>query len=242
MAAVTAAKKALRQRLKKVLSELSAEAVDAQTNQALKLFFAMPEYRAAQRISVYLSMPRGEISTSSIVHDALQQGKHVFVPYIHTVSPQSPNEPSSIIDMLSLHSLADYKELKRDKWGIPTLSEASISDRQNCLSSDGRDLNENDEGEREREGLDIVVMPGMAFDTNMNRLGHGKGYYDFFLQRYHGRQRPSSGETVQKPFLVALALKDQVLPPDQSVPTDSSDWTLDGIIIGDGRFLRANRE
>jgi len=31
------------------------------------------------------------------------------------------------------------------------------------------------------QDIDIVVVPGMAFDAHGNRLGRGKGYYDCFL-------------------------------------------------------------
>lgn len=75
------------------------------------------------------------------------------------------------MDMLSLHTLADYQSFKPDNWGIPTIPSDSISARRNCL-------------EDEDSGLDLIVMPGVAFDEGFKRLGHGKGYYDYFLARY----------------------------------------------------------
>ena len=61
------------------------------------------------------------------------------------------------MQMVRINSLADYESLPINRWGIPepTWEEK----REEALES----------------GLDLVIMPGLAFDRTKARLGHGKG-------------------------------------------------------------------
>lgn len=208
----------------------------------------MPEYQAARRISVYLSMPGGEISTSDIVRNALDEGKKVFIPYTYQLDTPSQGQPKSIMDMVELHSMKDFDSLEPDKWGIPTPSKESVSSRANCFGGTGVT---NGESGGVQAGLDLIVMPGMAFDSHFGRLGHGKGFYDFFLTRCHHLSRmPFRGKNywysvcvcggLTDHVKVGLALTEQLLPPNESVPMDSSDFCLDALITGDGELRRAH--
>jgi 5-formyltetrahydrofolate cyclo-ligase len=205
---LVAAKKELRKRIRDALNKLSEATAASQSmrnstdslcqgsqfiaSNAIKTLLSMPEYQAARRISVYLSMPGGEISTSNIVHDALNQGKKVFIPYTYSLSNSEEGQPKSIMDMVELRSMSDLESLAMDKWGIPTPSEDSISSRANCFGGTG--ITNGDTNDLV-EGLDLIVMPGMAFDASFGRLGHGKGFYDYFLTRCHQASRmPFRGE------------------------------------------------
>jgi 5-formyltetrahydrofolate cyclo-ligase len=147
-------------------------------------------------------MPQGEISTTSIVRDALASGKEVFIPYTHKLAEtgkESIQPKVSVMDMLRLESMEEFESLRPDKWGIPSLDKASIPLKQNCLGGSGV-LPERPRGSTSDLGLDLVVMPGMAFDTELRRLGHGKGYYDYFLNNY-SREIAGSPRASQRPFL-----------------------------------------
>lgn len=154
---------------------------------------SLPEYKRANRIGIYLSMPKSELSTRDIVTHAFAHGKQVFVPYLYKLNSQDRSKPVSVMDMLSLHSKNDFEGLDRDAWGIPSVAENSIEEREQILhipdTEDGgherESHNQNDSTKTEKGRLDMIIMPGVAFDKNLARLGHGKGFYDVFLERYH---------------------------------------------------------
>ena len=55
------------------------------------------------------------------------------------------------------------------------------------LQSDGVTPRENLEGDGDDSPLDLLLMPGLAFDAAGNRLGRGGGFYDAFIERYESR-------------------------------------------------------
>ena len=115
---------------------------------------------------------------------ALKNEKSVFVPYLHSPAVVRKDVPKKIMDMVKLSSIEDFQSLQRDSWGIPTVGVEGIELREKIL--------EGGEGFRESGGgLDLMLLPGVAFEVcvgqqagMIKRLGHGKGFYDFFLHRY----------------------------------------------------------
>jgi len=100
--------------------------------------------------------------------------------------------------MVSINSETDYNSLPVDKWGIPTPDPASVSSRIRSLSANSQGASPG--------VLDMIVVPGVAFDLDRRRLGHGKGFYDLFLHRYHERLRSQTLDeamlgNLQAPFL-----------------------------------------
>lgn len=118
--------------------------------------------------------------------------------------------------MLALTGLEDFQSLEPDAWGIPGFPK-DVAGRRDCFEAE------------EGEGLEVMAVPGVAFDADFNRLGHGRGFYDLFLSRYCGRRR--------KPVLVALALEEQWLERGM-VPAGEGDWKVDVVVTGGGKVFR----
>ena len=62
--------------------------------------------------------------------------------------------------------------------------------------------------------IDLVVVPGMAFDNHGHRLGRGKGYYDRFLAK------------VPRAHKIGICFGFQKLP---TVPTEPTDISMDKV-------------
>ena len=66
--------------------------------------------------------------------------------------------------------------------------------------------------------IDIVIMPGIAFDPEGNRLGQGKGYYDRWI---------ASVPESDRPLLIGVCMEYQMMG---LIPVNSSDIPSDMIL------------
>ena len=66
----------------------------------------------------------------------------------------------------------------------------------------------------DRDSIDLMIVPGVAFDSTGNRLGRGGGYYDRLLAGFAGQK-------------AAVAFDFQVYP---RIPFDKHDISMDLII------------
>ena len=64
--------------------------------------------------------------------------------------------------------------------------------------------------------VDVIVVPGRAFDIEGRRLGRGGGFYDRFLDRF-----------AHRPALVGLALDAQIV---EVVPAEAHDIPMDFVV------------
>ncbi len=71
------------------------------------------------------------------------------------------------------------------------------------------------------EQIDLIIVPGVAFDLLGNRLGRGGGYYDRMLDKYNG-------------IAAAVAYDFQIIP---LVPTDPHDKPVN-YIITETKFVK----
>ena len=113
--------------------------------------FNQSEFKRAKTIMFYVAF-RKEVETEQMIKESLAAKKEVVVP----ITDQEKKQ-------LYLSQLKDYdRELESGTYGI----KEPAADYYRPIK---------------RNKLDLVVVPGVAFDTQGNRLGYGGGYYDRLL-------------------------------------------------------------
>ena len=69
-----------------------------------------------------------------------------------------------------------------------------------------------------------MLVPGLAFDLYGGRVGHGKGYYDYYFDKYRD----------QIAYKIALAYDSQIF---DRVPMDTYDKYMDGIATDERKLI-----
>lgn len=160
---------------------------DELSRQIVAKFESLPEYAAARSVMYYIDV-RTEVRTRHALPAALASGKRIIVPYC-------------VDDVLELFLLTDMDELEIGMYKI-------LEPKPALRRAPGKlvDVKE----------LDLIMVPGVAFDRRGARMGHGKGYYDKLLE--HARRETP---------LAALAFECQLFP---DIPTQEHDIFMDKII------------
>ena len=181
------------QQRKKDIRERAHAARNAQENKdglsniIVDRFMGLPEYARAQTVMFYVDV-RSEVRTRQHFPAALASGKKIVIPYC-------------VDGLLELFHLESMDELSVGMYKIlePREDLRSVASKRASV-----------------EELDLIMVPGVAFDRRGARSGHGKGYYDKLLEH----ARPDTP-------LVALAFECQMF---DEVPVASHDIFMDKVI------------
>ncbi|MDY4698107.1 5-formyltetrahydrofolate cyclo-ligase [Eubacterium coprostanoligenes] len=134
-----------------------------------------------------------EICTDEIVRVLLVSGKSVGAPYCVDNNGN-----------MDFYYITDFDDLRIQSFGV---REPVIEKCKKVTSFDNT----------------IIILPGLCFDSNGNRLGYGKGYYDRFLQ-------------IHSLISVGLCYNSLIV---KKVPTDMYDKKAD-IIVTENDIIRIN--
>lgn len=183
-------KRSLRQWIRTQSLQLSNTAVLEKSRRIHTLLFSLPAYQRASLLVFYMAVP-GEVQTEEMVRESLQQGKSVAVPCIDSATKTL--------------RIAEIEDVDQD------LCVGHFGILEPCASTIH---------EVPLNAIDVVIVPGVAFDRQGGRLGRGGGYYDRFLA--------SLPSHVQK---IGLAFAFQVVP---YVPQLPHDVAMDMLVTEEG--------
>lgn len=141
----------LRQNVINGRNRLAKREINEKSASITELFLGLEEYRRAGTVMAYVDF-RNEVQTGSIIKDALGRSKRLAVPITDVAGKKLT--PSQVKDFPG--------DLAPGAWNI-------LEPKLECVRPVPP-------GE-----IDLVIVPGVAFDALGNRLGYGGGFYDRFL-------------------------------------------------------------
>jgi len=167
--------------------------VRREKNQALRERLLALDEYAASTTVLFYVSFRTEVDTLRAIRLSLEGGKTVVLP---KVDPRRRE-----LDLFRIESLNDLISGYR---GIP---EPGLTKNR----------------ETKPEDVDLVVLPGLAFDRTGNRIGYGGGYYDRLL----ARSRPDMPR-------IALAYDEQIF---ERIDAEAHDQRV-SVIVTDRETIR----
>lgn len=144
----------------------------------------------------YLSF-RDEPITQDLLRRCLERGDRVLVPKV--VSNQA----------MTLHEIGGEEDLVHSTWGIPEPKDTTPI----WLST------------RYHE-IDLVIVPGLAFDLQGGRIGFGAGYYDRFVEQLNIHL-----DHHRYTWMASLAFKESIV---SDIPMEDHDFRVDMLFTESG--------
>jgi 5-formyltetrahydrofolate cyclo-ligase len=183
-------KKVIRKKMLEERAKISSNDILEKSSAIKDTLFSLSQYKESNFIFSFISF-KDEVNTHEIIKDSIAIGKKVGVPI--SVPKTKELLVSEIIDFDKELELSYYDILAPKDEYIRIVSPKVV---------------------------DLVLVPGVAFDKRGYRVGYGGGYYDRFFNK------------LEKGVIkIGLCYEMQILP---EVPTDIYDIPIDYIITEKG--------
>lgn len=206
-------KRIIRSKVRKSLKEMDPSQRALEDDAIQRLVLDAPWFKSSRRLCAYISCHAlREVDTSKVLAEILQtsdkeeqkfEGKTLYVPRVE--------DKNSNMRMLNISSMDDLIANSMDILE-PTPVDSRGNQRENVMHAN--------------EAVDLLLLPGLAFDKFGRRLGRGGGYYDTFLRNY---QQLANKQNWKPPLLVALSYSVQILD-DGVIPITPNDVCVDALV------------
>ena len=213
----------IRRKMRQLRDSLSSDEICSKSEIIQTKLWRLIEERGFQSIMFYIAFG-SEVRTQECITKSLNAGKTTIVPVcISSLFSKGLSEKPEVINS----SL--FSESRGERPFAPTSKKPDVSNSRTLLPS--KLLNLNSEVEQTKFGvlepkpefrrpfppdeIELVIVPGLAFDPKGYRIGYGAGYYDRFLPE------------CKKALFIAIAYEMQIV--EDTFPS-SWDVPVDGII------------
>lgn len=189
-------KRELRRKIIELRDQLSPEEIKEKSRRLAENLYSLPAYREAKVVMFFISFG-SEVDTRVMLEETIRRGKLALAP--KALPKTRELLPSQILDW--------DQDLVPGAYNIPEPREDKVRPYT-------------------PEAIDLLLVPGVAFDQKGNRLGYGGGYYD----RFFPLLKPTTP-------LVALVFDLQI---QHRVPVDEWDRRVD-FIITEERIIQSKQ-
>ncbi|KAM1026068.1 hypothetical protein ACFX13_039754 [Malus domestica] len=206
-------KRILRSNVRKALKSMDPTLRSHEDNAIQNIVLEAPWFKSCQRLCAYISCSAlREVDTSKLLSEILQSPlkegdvqlrKKLYVPRVEDKNSHMRMLNISCIDDLVANSMNILEPAPVDSGG-----------------------NEREDVMQASDPVDLLLLPGLAFDRSGRRLGRGGGYYDTFLTRY---QELAKAHNWNQPLLVALSYSTQILD-EGVIPITPHDVLVDALV------------
>ncbi|CAN4086112.1 unnamed protein product [Withania somnifera] len=205
-------KKALRSVVRRDLKSMDLTLRSQQDEAIQRIVLEAPWFKACKGLCAYISCSAlREVDTTQILSHILgshpEMQKKLFVPRVE--------DKNRNMRMLNISSTEDLIANSMDILE-PAPVDADGNEREDVLFA--------------KEPIDLLLLPGLAFDKVGRRLGRGGGYYDTFLSRYEERAKEKNWK---QPLKIALSYSVQIVD-EGTIPLTPNDILVDALVSPSG--------
>jgi 5-formyltetrahydrofolate cyclo-ligase len=174
----------LRSAMRQAMGKKSAEMRETDSTRLCAKLKEQPFFQNAGSILFFASLPEEEPDLWPLLNETLAANKMVALPCFD--ADNQKYHPRRVQDI--------HVEILSGQFGIrepaPTCIVLPLDD------------------------LDLVLVPGVAFDRHGHRLGRGKGFYDRMLQNFKGKK-------------IGIAFDEQIV---EEIPVENNDVKMDYVL------------
>lgn len=150
-------KKSVRKRMFDKRNEMNLSQVQELSRKIVNTLTKVPIFKQSNNIMLYLSF-NNEVDSYELIEYCLGNKKCVIVPYC--------NKEGKQITPVKIENIE--KQLVKNDYGF-------LEPKLEYIKPEPID------------SIDLIIIPGLAFDKRCYRIGYGAGYYDRFLDKVNSK-------------------------------------------------------